>query len=128
VHLKIKIKTAASVQHLDGIFANKWAAVVAGMDVLGETEGNVVATLVAHRGQPWFRPRLIECPAICCRTGAHDMRTDEHSALREGFDPQDVQSLHAPTEIPSGGMWGMRWDDLPACGPVLFLQASVGRP
>ena len=51
VHFKIKIKTAAGVQHLDGIFANKWAAVVAGMDVLGDAEGNVVATLF-HRGQP----------------------------------------------------------------------------
>jgi hypothetical protein len=47
VHYKIKIKTAAGVQHLDGIFASKWAAIDAGMDVLGEAEGNVVATRVA---------------------------------------------------------------------------------
>jgi hypothetical protein len=46
VHYKIKIKTAAGVQHLDGIFASKWAAIDAGMDVLGEAEGNVVATRV----------------------------------------------------------------------------------
>ena len=46
VHYKIKIKTAAGVQHLDGIFASKWAAIDAGMDVLGEAEGNVVATQV----------------------------------------------------------------------------------
>ena len=46
VHFKIKIKTAAGVQHLDGIFSNKWAAVVAGMEALGDAEGNVVATQV----------------------------------------------------------------------------------
>ncbi len=46
MHYKIKIKTAAGVQHLDGIFANKWAAIEAGIDVLGEAEGNVVATEV----------------------------------------------------------------------------------
>ncbi len=43
---KIKIKTAAGVTHLDGIFPSKWAAVAAGMDALGEAEGNVVATEV----------------------------------------------------------------------------------
>ena len=52
MHFKIKIKTASGVRHLDGIFENKWAAIDAGMDVLGNAEGNVVATLVAHRGQP----------------------------------------------------------------------------
>ena len=46
MHYKIKIKTAAGVQHLDGIFVSKWAAIDAGMDVLGEAEGNVVATEV----------------------------------------------------------------------------------
>ena len=46
MHYKIKIKTAAGVQHLDGIFTNKWAAIEAGMDVLGDAEGNVVATQV----------------------------------------------------------------------------------
>jgi hypothetical protein len=43
---KIKIKTAAGVAHLHGIFPSKWAAVAAGMDALGEAEGNVVATEV----------------------------------------------------------------------------------
>ena len=52
MHFKIKIKTASGVRHLDGIFSSKWAAVVAGMEALGDAEGNVVATLVAHRGQP----------------------------------------------------------------------------
>ena len=47
MHYRIKIKTAAGVQHLDGIFANKWAAVASGMDMLAEAEGNVVATEVA---------------------------------------------------------------------------------
>ena len=46
MHFKIKIKTAAGVQHLDGIFLNKWAAIDAGMEALGEAEGNVVATQV----------------------------------------------------------------------------------
>ena len=44
---KIKIKTSAGVQHLDGIFASKWAAIDAGMEVMGDAEGNVVATEVA---------------------------------------------------------------------------------
>lgn len=43
----IKIKTATGTRHLDGIFPSKWAAIDAGMDVLGEAEGNVVATEVA---------------------------------------------------------------------------------
>ena len=72
--------------------------------------------------------RLIKCPAPLCRTGAHEMRTEEHGAMREGFDLQDVQSLHAPTEIPSGGMRATIWDYRLACGPVLFFQSSVGRP
>ena len=42
----IKIKTSSGRVHLDGLFASKWAAVSAGMDLLGEAEGNVVATEV----------------------------------------------------------------------------------
>lgn len=39
----IKIKTATGTRHQLGIFASKWAAVDAGMDMLGEAEGNVTA-------------------------------------------------------------------------------------
>ena len=40
---QIKIKTATGTRYQVGIFANKWAAVAAGLDMLGETEGNVTA-------------------------------------------------------------------------------------
>lgn len=39
----IKIKTATGTRRQLGIFASKWAAVDAGMDMLGEAEGNVTA-------------------------------------------------------------------------------------
>jgi hypothetical protein len=40
---QIKIKTATGTRYQVGIFASKWAAVDAGLDMLGETEGNVTA-------------------------------------------------------------------------------------
>jgi hypothetical protein len=43
---KIKIKTAQGTRFEMGIFPSKRAALDAGMDMLGETEGNVSATEV----------------------------------------------------------------------------------
>jgi|GEM_PF-2649597 len=43
---KIKIKTAAGTRFETGIFASQWAAVEAGLDMLGTAEGNVSAAEV----------------------------------------------------------------------------------
>lgn len=42
----IKIKTVTGTRYQTGIFESKWAAVEAGMDMIGEAEGNVTATQV----------------------------------------------------------------------------------
>lgn len=43
----IKIKTASGTRFETGIFRCRWDAVTAGLDLLGESEGNVVASEVA---------------------------------------------------------------------------------
>ena len=40
---KIKIKTAGGTRYTTGVFANTWAAIDAGLDILGEAQGNVTA-------------------------------------------------------------------------------------
>lgn len=45
----IKIKTATGTRMASGTFANKWAAVDAGMDLLGE---GVEANVTAYEVQP----------------------------------------------------------------------------
>ena len=44
---KIKIKTAAGTRVETGIFPTRWDAVTAGLEMLGDAEGNVVASEVA---------------------------------------------------------------------------------
>lgn len=42
----IKIKTATGTRRQVGIFPSKWAAVDAGIDMLGSEEGNVTAQVL----------------------------------------------------------------------------------